>query len=99
MNAFIKKLSLVFFASLCLSYLSPAVADEAITNYVSNIYLNNNGSADISEKITVRAEHKKVLNGIVRWLPRFYRDKAGNLTQSPIQSPMCSQTIYPRHTI
>jgi hypothetical protein len=81
MNAFIKKLSLVFFASLCLSYLSPAVADEAITNYVSNIYLNNNGSADISEKITVRAEHKKVLNGIVRWLPRFYRDKAGNLTQ------------------
>ena len=81
MNAFIKKISLIVFVIYCLSYLSPALADEAITSYVSSIYLNNNGSADISEKITVRAEHKKILNGIVRWLPRFYRDKAGNLTQ------------------
>jgi hypothetical protein len=79
-KALITKLSLSILVVFCLGFFSPVYAEELISSFVSNIYINNNGSADITETIIVHAEHKKIQYGIVRWMPKFYRDNANNLT-------------------
>ncbi|MES2218660.1 MAG: DUF2207 domain-containing protein [Pseudomonadota bacterium] len=80
MKALIIKLSLSILIILGLGFSSAAFAEEAINNFVSNVYINNNGSADISETITVHAEQKKIQYGLVRWMPKFYRDQTNHLT-------------------
>jgi hypothetical protein len=76
----IKKIGAVFFAIICGCYSGASVADEVISNYVSNVFINSNGSADVIEAITLRANGNKIKYGIVRWLPIFYKDK-NNLTR------------------
>jgi hypothetical protein len=75
-----KVLASIILTISCLGFFSTAAAEEEISNFISNIVINSNGSADINETITVHAERKKVQYGIVRWMPKFYRDKANHLT-------------------
>jgi hypothetical protein len=79
-KALITKLSFSILMVLSLGFVSPAYAEEMISNFVSNIYINSNGSADITETIVVHAERKKIQYGIVRWMPKFYRDSTNKLT-------------------
>jgi uncharacterized membrane protein YgcG len=67
-------------AAACLSLLSPlpAAAQEQIRSYDVEIDVNADGSIDVAEHITVRAEGTQVRRGIYRDFPTSYRDRHGN---------------------
>lgn len=61
-----------FFTSVAL-FLSPvAKAEEVILNFHSDISVNNDGSLDVVEQITVNAEGRNIKRGIYRDLPTSY---------------------------
>ena len=71
----------LFLASLCLASLllgAPAMAQERILAYDSEIDIRNDGSLDVTERITVRAEGSEIRRGIYREFPTRYRDRHGN---------------------
>lgn len=60
--------SVLFF--LCLLFCFPALAQEKILRYDSEIQVQKDASVLVTETITVRAEMKKIRRGIYRDLPR-----------------------------
>ncbi|MCP4273297.1 MAG: DUF2207 domain-containing protein [Gammaproteobacteria bacterium] len=57
---------------------SPAVADERILSYQSNIEIFTDGDMQVEDKIRVRVDNKKIKRGIYRDFPTRYKDKVGN---------------------
>ncbi len=81
----IKKVHPINIITLCLaailSNLMPgknASAAEEIISFDSNIVVHEDSSMTVIEKITVRAENKKINRGIYRDFPTKYKGKAGN---------------------
>lgn len=56
----------------------PALADERILSYQSDIEVFADGSMQVSEAITVRAEGNQIKRGIYRDFPTDYTDRFGN---------------------
>ena len=53
----------------------PAVAEEVIRNFISDVTVNVDGSLDVRESITVNAEGNQIKRGILRDFPTTYTDK------------------------
>lgn len=68
-----KKLALIF---LLLS--TSALADERILEFHSDIRIMQDGWIEVTERIKVRAEQKRIQRGIYRDFPTDYKDKLGN---------------------
>lgn len=54
------------------------VAQERILSYDSQVEVRADGSLDVTERITVRAEGQQIRRGIYRDFPTRYRDRLGN---------------------
>lgn len=54
-----------------------ALAEEVIRNFVSDVTVNADGSLDVRETITVRAEGREIRRGIIRDFPTTYDDRYG----------------------
>ena len=64
-----------------------ALADERILEFHSDILVLPDGWIDVTERITVRAENKRIQRGIYRDIPTQYTDSLGNdhvVTLEPI---------------
>jgi uncharacterized membrane protein YgcG len=57
---------------------SPTGAQERILAYDSQVEIRADGSLDVTERITVRAEGNQIRRGIYRDFPTRYRDRRGN---------------------
>lgn len=68
---------LVLLIALLLSPLS-SLAQERILSYDSEVEVQADGSLDVTERITVRAEGNNIRRGIYRDFPTRYRDRYGN---------------------
>jgi uncharacterized membrane protein YgcG len=55
-----------------------AAADERILGFESDIVVGADGSIEVVETITVRAEGARIVRGIYRDFPTTYRDRFGN---------------------
>ena len=64
-------------AALC----AGAAADERITLFQSDVQVLSDGSLEVIETITVRAEGKRIKRGIYRDFPTVYRDRFNNRMQ------------------
>ncbi len=53
-------------------------ATEQILNYEIEVDIRTDGSLDVTEQITIRAEGKNIRRGIYRDFPTRYRDRHGN---------------------
>ena len=60
---------------------APALADERILDFHSEIRLDNDASLDVVETIRVQAEGNRIKHGILRDFPTDYRDRYGNRVQ------------------
>jgi uncharacterized protein (TIGR04222 family) len=69
----VKKLLLI---GLLLS--ATALADERILEFHSDILVLRDGWIEVTERITVRAENKRIQRGIYRDIPTEYTDSLGN---------------------
>lgn len=56
----------------------PLAAQERILAYHSDIAIQADGSMEVSETITVRAEGQRIRRGLYRDFPTTYRDRYGN---------------------
>lgn len=56
----------------------PAAAQERINSYDSEIQIRADGSLEVTERISVRAEGNQIRRGIYRDYPTRYRDRYGN---------------------
>lgn len=56
----------------------PAAAQERIRVYDIAVEVKADGSLDVTEQITVRAEGSRIRRGIYRDFPTRYRDRYGN---------------------
>lgn len=65
-------------ACLLLAWVAPVAAQERITAYHADITVLADGSMEVTENITVRAEGNRIRRGITRDFPTRYRDEAGN---------------------
>ncbi|MCA1714259.1 MAG: DUF2207 domain-containing protein, partial [Gammaproteobacteria bacterium] len=65
-------------AILCLLLCTPLIAQERILAYDSQVDIRADGSLDVTEKITVRAEGDQIRRGIYRDFPTRYKDRYGN---------------------
>ena len=63
---------------LALLFATSLSATERITNFHSDITIHENGSMIVREDITVKAEGRHILRGIVREFPTTYKDTWGN---------------------
>lgn len=68
----------LFAALLLLLVTAPLAAQERILSYDSEIEIRADGSLDVTEHITVRAEGNQIRRGIYREFPTRYRDRHGN---------------------
>jgi uncharacterized membrane protein YgcG len=57
---------------------TPAIAQERILSYDSEVDVQADGSLLVTERIRVRAEGREIRRGIYRDFPTSYRDRAGN---------------------
>ncbi|MBR3133190.1 MAG: DUF2207 domain-containing protein [Clostridia bacterium] len=83
-----KKLIFLFafaFVLLMFSSISKASYEEKIYKYDENIYINEDGSMDVEEIITVYAGGNKIQRGIYRDFPTKYKDKYGNKVKVKFQ--------------
>ena len=55
----------------------PVAAREAITSFISDVTVNTDGSLDVRETITIRAEGDQIRHGILRDFPTTYKTKSG----------------------
>lgn len=62
---------------LCL-LTTQVIADERIISFDSDILIKTDGSIEVTETVTVRAEGKQIRRGIYRDYPTEYRDRFGN---------------------
>ncbi|WP_374601481.1 DUF2207 domain-containing protein, partial [Arenimonas sp.] len=65
-------------ACLLLAWVAPAAAQERITAYHADITVLADGSMEVTEHITVRAEGNRIRRGIYRDFPTRYKDRLGN---------------------
>lgn len=65
-------------AALALFLPAAAAAQERIRSYDTEIEIRADGSIDVTERITVRAEGTQIRRGIYRDFPTRYRDRYGN---------------------
>ncbi|HEY0662326.1 MAG TPA: DUF2207 domain-containing protein [Lysobacter sp.] len=66
------------FVLLALLFTAPLTAQERILSYDSVVDVRADGSLDVTERITVRAEGNSIRRGIYRDFPTRYRDRYGN---------------------
>jgi uncharacterized membrane protein YgcG len=76
-----KKLLVVFLTLLPLV----SAADERILRFHSDILVLSNGSIEVTETITVRAEGSRIRRGIYRDIPTEYFDTSGNRHEVSIE--------------
>lgn len=57
---------------------APALADERILSYDSEITVHGDATMTVTETILVRAEGRNIKRGIYRDFPTVYRDRVGN---------------------
>ncbi|MCY7354413.1 MAG: DUF2207 domain-containing protein [Lysobacter sp.] len=62
----------------CLSPATAVLAQERILAYDSEVDIRADGSLDVTERITVRAEGNNISRGIYRDFPTRYKDRYGN---------------------
>jgi uncharacterized membrane protein YgcG len=62
----------------CLLLSSAVLADERILEFHSDIVVMKDGWIEVTERIKVRAEQKRIQRGIYRDFPTEYKDKLGN---------------------
>ena len=62
----------------CVLTLNPALAEEAIKSYHSDILVLENADMLVTETIVVRSEQNRIRHGIYRDFPLNYKDLAGN---------------------
>jgi len=55
---------------------------ERILNFYSSIVVNKDASIDVTEIVSAQADQKKIIHGLVRWLPTHYTDSYG-ISRSP----------------
>lgn len=55
----------------------PALAEERIENFVSEVTVNRDASLDVTETITLTAEGNEIQRGILRDFPTVYTDRRG----------------------
>lgn len=67
-----------FAACLLLAWVAPAAAQERIKAYHADITVLADGSMQVTENITVRAEGNRIRRGIYRDFPTRYKDHLGN---------------------
>ena len=58
-------------------YITPAFAEERITNYASDITVAQTGALTVTETVSVIAENDEIRHGIFRDFPTTYTDKNG----------------------
>ncbi|HKR36113.1 MAG TPA: DUF2207 domain-containing protein [Steroidobacteraceae bacterium] len=68
----------ILIAALALLACSAAFADERILGYDSEVQIRRDGSLEVTERITVRAEGSQIRRGIYRDYPTRYKDRYGN---------------------
>ena len=68
---------LLAFLIVCLALASPALAEERIKSFVSDVTVNADASIDVTETITVNSEGRQINHGIYRDFPTTYTDKNG----------------------
>lgn len=68
----------LMFVLACLLMSLPALADERILSFHSDIQVFRDGGMSVTETIRVRAEGKQIKRGIYRDFPTTYRDVMGN---------------------
>ena len=61
-----------------LAVMSPAIADERILRFDSDLHIQADGSLLVTETIRVRAEGENIRRGIYRDFPTRYTDRYGN---------------------
>jgi uncharacterized membrane protein YgcG len=71
-------LGLAVVAALTLFLPAQVAAQERIRAYDTEIQIRADGSIDVTERITVRAEGTQIRRGIYRDFPTRYRDRYGN---------------------
>lgn len=62
---------------LVLGLVRGAAAEEVVRNFVSDVTVNADGSLDVRETITIRAEGREIKRGIIRDFPTTYEDRYG----------------------
>ncbi|MBR3152442.1 MAG: DUF2207 domain-containing protein [Clostridia bacterium] len=67
------------------SYSSYSSYEEKIYNYDEDIYINEDGSMQVEERIKVYAAGNKIQRGIYRDFPTRYKDKFGNRVKVKFQ--------------
>lgn len=70
--------STLVLALLALLLALPVAAQEHIRSYDIEVEVRPDGSLDVTERITVRAEGSQIRRGIYRDFPTRYRDRYGN---------------------
>jgi hypothetical protein len=70
----LKRIRILLFSLICCLLHSSAFAEEKIANFVSNTKINKNGTADVTENITIISDGQRPIHGFVRWMPGYYRD-------------------------
>ena len=68
---------LAFAIGLLLALAAPALAEERITQFVSEVTVNADASLNVRETITVNAEGDVIKRGILRDFPTTYTDRSG----------------------
>jgi uncharacterized membrane protein YgcG len=68
----------ILIAALALFACTGASAEERILAYGVEVQINADGSLDVTERITVRAEGNQIRRGLYRDFPTRYRDRYGN---------------------
>ena len=63
---------------ICVLFAQPALAQEKIISFHSNIEVHSDRSLRVKETIKVQAEGKNIKRGIYRDFPTDYRDRLGN---------------------
>lgn len=69
--------ALVAALALLLALACPALAEERIDNFISDVTVNADASLSVRESITVFAEGNAIRRGILRDFPTIYTDKRG----------------------
>ena len=68
---------LLAFLIVCLALASPALAEERIKSFLSDVTVNADASIDVIEAITVNSEGNQIRHGIFRDFPTTYTDTHG----------------------
>ncbi len=63
--------------ALWIALASPALADERIKSFLSDVTVNADASLDVTETITVNSEGNEIRHGIFRDFPTTYTDRNG----------------------